>query len=367
MPVKISLVVGARPNFIKAAPLMEELKKYPDNVIPTLIHSGQHYDNNLSQLFFDELKMPEPDIFLGVGSASHAVQTSRIMIELEKLWLENPPDLVIVFGDVNSTMAAALVAAKLCIKLAHVEAGLRSFDNSMPEEINRIVTDRLSDYHFISEVSGLVNLKNEGISGDGMDLVGNIMIDSLVKHLEAAKISDILGRLSLEPGKYAAMTLHRPANVDNKEILESLITVFNKIGQEMPIIFPCHPRTQKNIDNFGLRDKFDENSLRVIDPLGYLDFLKLQSEAGFVLTDSGGIQEETTYLNIPCITIRDNTERPVTVDVGSNIVTGVNPSRILEEAGKILSGKPKLGSIPELWDGRTAKRITEYLIKEFSD
>jgi len=366
MPKRLDLVVGARPNFMKAAPLMAELNKYPDKFSPRLIHSGQHYDQKLSQLFFEELKMPQPDVYLGVGSATHAVQTSRIMVELEESWMKQRPDMVIVFGDVNSTMAAAIVAAKLCIKIAHVEAGLRSFDNTMPEEINRIVTDRLSDILFISEPSGTENLKAEGVPVEKLVFVGNIMIDSLITHLEAARKSDILKSLGVDSGKYIAMTMHRPANVDNQEILSSLLEVFNRIGRTCPIIFPCHPRTRKNLEAFGLMDKIDSSALRLIEPLGYLEFLRLQSEARLVLTDSGGIQEETTYLNIPCITMRENTERPVTVDEGSNIITGVNPIKILESAEKSLSGKIKSGKVPEKWDGRTAHRIVDYLADYFN-
>ncbi len=363
MSLKISLVVGARPNFMKAAPLMAELKKYPALFAPQLIHSGQHYDEKLSRLFFDELKMPQPDTYLGVGSASHAVQTSRIMTALEEVWLKNPCDLVVVFGDVNSTMAASIVAAKLCIKIAHVEAGLRSFDNTMPEEINRIVTDRLSDYLFISEPSGIVNLKSEGVPEEKLKFVGNIMIDTLVAHLEVARKSGILEQFGLKPQNYIAMTMHRPANVDNPELLGTLIEIFNEIGRECPIIFPCHPRTQKNMAAFGLIDKIDKKALRLTEPLGYLDFLKLQSEARLVMTDSGGIQEETTYLNIPCITMRENTERPVTVEVGSNIITGVDPHIIRDAAFKSLRGETKKGRVPDLWDGHTAERIVDYLRK----
>jgi len=350
---------------MKAAPLMEEFRKQPDKFQPRLIHSGQHYDAKLSQLFFDELKMPQPDVYLGVGSGTHAVQTAKIMTSLEELWIKQPPDMIIVFGDVNSTMAAAIVAAKLCIKIAHVEAGLRSFDIAMPEEINRIVTDRLSDILFISEPSGTINLKNEGVPDEKTVFVGNIMIDSLITHLEAARKSTLLDELGIRSKQYIAMTMHRPANVDNEEILSSLITVFNQIGKVCPIIFPCHPRTKKNMEAFGLFDKMDSKAIRVIEPLGYLDFLRLQSEARLVLTDSGGIQEETTYLNIPCITMRENTERPVTVEVGSNIITGVDPQKILEAAQKSLGGKSKSGRIPEKWDGKTAFRIVEYLSDYF--
>jgi len=360
---RIVLVVGARPNFMKSAPLMRELGKYPDRFENILIHTGQHYDHKLSQLFFEELKMPKPDIYLGVGSGSHAEQTARIMIGLESELGELRPDLVVVFGDVNSTLATSVVTSKLWIKLAHVEAGLRSFDNRMPEEINRIVTDRLSDYLFVSEESGLINLKAEGVPDEKVHFTGNIMIDSLVSNLEVAGKSDILDRLSLKPREYIAMTMHRPANVDNAEIFKGIIAVMKQISKRIPIIFPCHPRTQKRIEEFGLAQAGDDQ-FRIVEPLGYLDFLHLQAQCRMVLTDSGGIQEETTYLQIPCITMRENTERPATVDVGTNIIAGVGPQRILQEATQTLDGRGKKGAIPELWDGKTAVRIVDILSKE---
>jgi len=356
------VIVGARPNFMKAAPLMRQLHKHKDQFEVTFIHTGQHYDHKLSQLFFDQLGLPKPDINLGVGSGSHAEQTSKIMIELEKLMLTSPPDLAIVFGDVNSTMATALVTSKLHIKLAHVEAGLRSYDKKMPEEINRIVTDRLSDLLFISEPSGTKNLLDEGVDKNKMFFVGNIMIDSLIANLEASKNSDILEKLNLKPQSYVAMTLHRPANVDNKEIFSNLLKVIEEIGAKIPVVFPCHPRTTKELSRFGLIENINKNALRIIEPLGYLDFLKLQSSCKFVLTDSGGIQEETTYLQIPCITLRNNTERPVTADEGSNVIVGVDSDKIRAAAMQILDNKFKAGRIPDLWDGHTAERIVDVLL-----
>jgi len=317
---KIVLVVGARPNFMKSAPLMRELQQNTDFFETVLIHTGQHYDYKLSQLFFDELKMPRPDLYLGVGSGSHAEQTASLLIELEKAFMNLSPDLVVVFGDINSTMAAAIVAAKLCIRLAHVEAGLRSFDHTMPEEINRIVTDRLSNYLFVSEPSGLKNLESEGVPKEKVFFTGNIMIDSLVSNLEVAAKSKILERLTLQPENYVTMTMHRPANVDDRESLEALMKGIGIISERMPVVFPCHPRTAKRMQEFGLAaNQNGGNGLHLIEPLGYLDFLKLQSNSRLVLTDSGGIQEETTYLGIPCLTMRENTERPATVDIGSNI------------------------------------------------
>ncbi len=363
MTCKPALVVGARPNFMKAAPLIKELRRFQDRFTPILIHTGQHYDHKLSKLFFDELNMPRPDVYLGVGSGSHAAQTAKIMMALEKTFLEERPDMVIVFGDVNSTLAASVVVSKLCIPLAHVEAGLRSFDNAMPEEINRIVTDRLSDYLFVSEKSGLVNLKQEGTSESKIFFVGNIMIDSLAGNLEKARQSDILDRLGLKPRNYVAMTMHRPANVDSPELLGSILDTVRTIGQKLPVVFPCHPRTRKMIEENNLAEIDDNTSLRILNPLGYLEFLRLQSEAKFVLTDSGGIQEETTYLRIPCLTVRENTERPSTVDIGSNIITGTDSGKILEAAENILAGNGKSGDIPDLWDGHTAERIVEILKK----
>lgn len=360
----INLVVGARPNFMKAAPLIAQLRNHSEQIKTTLIHTGQHYDYVLSEMFFEQLKMPKPDTYLGVGSGSHAEQTAKVMIGLEKVFTENRPELVVVFGDINSTLAASIVAAKLNIRLCHVEAGLRSFDQTMPEEINRIVTDRLSDYLFVSEKSGLQNLKNEGVSDDKIFFVGNIMIDSLTRNLQVSGTSDILSKLQLTPGEYVSMTLHRPASVDNKNILGDLLTTINKIGKNIPVIFPCHPRTKKNLEEFGLLDSIDSEALRLIGPLGYLDFLKLQSESKFVLTDSGGVQEETTFLNIPCITLRDNTERPITVEIGSNTITGLDPVRIREVVDQIQSGNAKQATIPELWDGNTAKRITDVLLSK---
>lgn len=362
---KIVLVVGARPNFMKSAPLMRELGKYPERFESILIHTGQHYDHKLSQLFFEELKMPKPDIYLGVGSGTHAEQTARIMIGLESELSELRPELVVVFGDVNSTLATAVVTAKLWIKLAHVEAGLRSFDHRMPEEINRIVTDRLSDFLFVSEESGLKNLKSEGVPDSKVFYTGNIMIDSLVSNLAVAGKSDILDRLSLKPREYIAMTMHRPANVDNAEILKSIIAVIKEISKRIPVVFPCHPRTQKRIEEFGLTQSGD-GQFRIVEPLGYLDFLHLQAESRLVLTDSGGIQEETTYLQIPCITMRENTERPATVDVGTNIIAGTDPQKILQSTIQTLDGKGKKGAIPDLWDGKAAVRIVETLSRKLS-
>lgn len=361
MRKEIAMVVGARPNFIKAAPLLKKLREHDEEFESFLIHTGQHYDRKLSELFFEQLDMPKPDIFLGVGSSSHAEQTAKIMIEIEKSFSSLKPDLIMVFGDVNSTMAAVIVAAKLRIKIAHVEAGLRSFDKSMPEEINRIVTDRLSDYLFVSEPSGMRNLQNEGVPIEKIFFAGNIMIDSLISNLERADSSGILKELSLEPKQYATITLHRPSNVDDRAVLSGLLGVIAEVGTKMPVAFPCHPRTKSRIEEFGLSSKVLNGNVRVIEPLGYLDFLKLQADSKIVLTDSGGVQEETTFMKIPCITIRDNTERPVTVEEGSNVLCGSDPNRILDVTSKILKGQMKESKIPELWDGQTSNRIVDVL------
>ena len=351
---------------MKAAPLIQKLRENEDDFETILIHTGQHYDKKLSELFFEQLQMPEPDIYLRVGSGSHAAQTARIMVEVERSFLEIKPDLVIVFGDVNSTMAAAIVAAKLCIKIAHIEAGLRSFDNTMPEEINRIVTYRLSDYLFVTEQSGLENLKNEGVPEEKIFFTGNIMIDSLVGNLEKAQNSDILNQLNLESGKYATVTMHRPSNVDDSEILAGLFKVLTSVSKIMPVVFPCHPRTKSRIEEHGLMKDVSSDNIHMIEPLGYLDFLKLQSDSRIVLTDSGGVQEETTYLGIPCVTMRDNTERPVTVEIGSNILCGSDPNRILNASNEILSGTQKDSDVPKLWDGQTAGRIIDIMKTEMT-
>lgn len=357
----IILIVGARPNFMKSAPLMRALTQRTDIFDTKLIHTGQHYDHKLSKLFFDELKMPEPDYYLGVGSDTHARQTAKIMIELEKNFTANQPDLVVVFGDVNSTLAASLVASKMGIKLAHVEAGLRSFDMSMPEEINRIVTDRLSDYLFVSEESGVDNLKNEGVPDEKIFYTGNIMIDSLVSNLEKAGQSEIISQLKLEAGNYVTMTMHRPSNVDSPDTLKQMLEAIVDVSREIPVVFPCHPRTKQRIEDFNIPQLDSNVGLKIIEPLGYLDFLKLQSSSKAVLTDSGGVQEETTFLKIPCITMRDNTERPSTVSIGTNVLIGSDPDKIRKTTLDAVNGNSKKGEIPHLWDGHTAERIVQIL------
>jgi UDP-N-acetylglucosamine 2-epimerase (non-hydrolysing) len=360
---KIMVVVGARPNFMKAAPLINRMKLFPNALDPVLLHTGQHYDQKLSGLFFDELKLPKPDIYLGVGSGSHAVQTAKIMVEFEKIVMENPPDLLVVLGDVNSTVACALVAAKRHIPIAHVEAGLRSLDMGMPEEINRVLTDRISNYLFVTELSGYRNLISEGVDDSKIYFVGNVMIDSLMAHLNLANERPILAELGLEAKNYALLTLHRPDNVDNEETLTPLVEALSTLAQKIPVVFPCHPRTRNNIDKFELSHYFGPQGIRLVEPAGYLDFLKLEREAAMVLTDSGGIQEETTILGVPCLTLRKNTERPATITEGTNVLVGPYPERILAAAENILGGKIKEGQIPKYWDGRAAERIVDVFVE----
>ena len=367
--MKILSVVGTRPNFIKIAPISEGLKI--KGISHTLVHTGQHYDYRMSKFFFDDLGLPKPDIDLGVGSGTHAQQTAEIIKRFEPVVNRTNPDIVVVVGDVNSTMATALTAVKLDIPVAHVEAGLRSFDRSMPEEINRILTDTISSLHFTTEQSANKNLIREGIPEEGIFFVGNTMIDTLLKHVDKASNSDILERLGIESGEYGIITLHRPSNVDKKEELQNILDALDEIARDLPLIFPCHPRTKRRIIEFGLNNflkcQFSWhnwqngpnrlNGIFVIDPLGYLDFLKLMKEARIVFTDSGGIQEETTVLGIPCLTLRYNTERPITITSGTNVLVGSDKERIINEARKRLNGLSPQYSIPPLWDGHAAERI----------
>jgi UDP-N-acetylglucosamine 2-epimerase (non-hydrolysing) len=360
--VKIDCVVGARPNFMKMAPIIDALKGVP-GMVPRLIHTGQHYDEAMSRVFFDDLGLPKPDVFLGVGSGGHSEQTARVMIEFDRVVELDRPDFVLVVGDVNSTMAAALVAAKRMIPIGHVEAGLRSFDRTMPEEVNRIVTDVLSDLLFITSADAAENLAKEGIDASKIRFVGNVMIDSLLKHRErAATTSRALETFGLTPRRYVLVTLHRPSNVDEKDSLEALLGVLGRLSEERPVLFPVHPRTRSRITEFSLETRVAAHPhLRLTEPLGYLDFLRLLDQAELVLTDSGGIQEETTVLGIPCLTLRPNTERPITIHEGTNILVGTDPKRIVEEGLKILSGGARTGQIPKFWDGHAAERIAQAL------
>ena len=357
---KIQLIVGARPNFMKMAPLYREFKKYPNEFEVQLIHTGQHYDEKMSKVFFTELEMPQPDEYLGVGSGTHAVQTAKILESYEEILLKDRPDLVIVAGDVNSTVACALDAVKLHIPVAHLEAGLRSFDRGMPEEINRILTDSISDYLLTPSLDGNHHLKNEGVPEDKITFVGNIMIDSLINFLPKAEKSNILDTYNLSENNFVLVTLHRPSNVDTKEGLTIILDAFEEISKNIKLIFPIHPRTLKRINELDLSQKVkDMKNLILLDPIGYYDFIRLQKDAKFILTDSGGIQEESTYLGVPCLTLRPNTERPITITEGTNKLVELNTKRIIAEANKILNGQQKIGKIPELWDGKTAARIVE--------
>ena len=360
---KIISVVGARPNFMKVAPIHKAFQMYKDKVEHLICHTGQHYDKKMSKIFFEDLEMPFPDFYLGVGSGSHAEQTAKIMIEFEKVLNNEKPDLIIVVGDVNSTVACSLVAAKLNIKVAHVEAGLRSFDRTMPEEINRLLTDAISDYLFVSEKSGLKNLQNEGIKEDKIYFTGNVMIDSLMHYLSKAEKSHVLNDYSLNPSEHILVTLHRPSNVDSKDFLKDLILLFEKLAEKRKIIFPVHPRTKKNLEDSGYTNNVNKNII-LTEPIGYIDFLALTKNSGLIITDSGGIQEESTYLGIQCITVRNNTERPVTVEIGTNHLIGTDLTNVEKCAADIFSGKIKKGEIPELWDGKTSERIVKYLLPD---
>jgi UDP-N-acetylglucosamine 2-epimerase (non-hydrolysing) len=408
--MKITIVVGARPNFMKAAPITAAIAEYnrraadksngngstgPDHIQCSLVHTGQHYDARMSDAFFADLNMPQPDVFLGAGSGSHAVQTAEIMKRFEAVLLEQRPDVLVVVGDVNSTLACALVASKINFPdgqarplIAHVEAGLRSCDRSMPEEINRVLTDHLCDFLFVTEESGLRNLDAEGIHRERAFFVGNTMIDSLLAYQEKAESSPVLDRLGLrilngngtrKSKPYVLLTLHRPANVDNPKIFREILSGLEELVAAYPVIFPAHPRTQKQIRQYGLESHFRAagqtaahangknaaNGIVMIDPQGYLDFLCLMKHARLVVSDSGGIQEETTSLGVPCVTVRENTERPVTVDCGSNVLAGVRAEGIRKAIRQQLERK-RANTAPYLWDGRAARRIVEILAREGS-
>ncbi len=352
------IVAGARPNFMKIAPLTWELKARGTAEL-TLVHTGQHYDRQMSELFFEQLEIPRPDVNLNVGGGSHAVQTAEIMRRFEPVLLERRPDVVIVVGDVNSTVACAMTSVKLGIPVAHVEAGLRSFDRSMPEEINRLLTDAISEWLFVSEPSGVTNLEREGVAGQRIHFVGNVMIDTLLATRDLAEQSDVLQRLSLESRGYAVVTLHRPANVDHPAVFQGLMNALAEIATQTPIVFPVHPRTRAALEGSPV---IKDSDIRLIDPLGYLDFMKLVAHSQLVLTDSGGLQEETTILGIPCLTLRENTERPVTIAEGTNTLVGLDPVRIVEEGLKALRVRPTAGRQPKYWDGQAAKRILNVLL-----
>jgi UDP-N-acetylglucosamine 2-epimerase (non-hydrolysing) len=373
---KIISVVGARPNFMKLAPLERELRKYRSRVIHKIVHTGQHYDYKLSRIFFKDLDLPSPDIYLGIGSASHAEQTAKIMAEFEKVVLKEKPDLVIVFGDVNSTLACSLVCSKIAysssktIPAAHVEAGLRSFDTSMPEEINRIVTDSLSEFLFITEKAGVDNLRKEGIPRKKIFLTGDLMIDSLVINRKKFANSGAAKKFKVKQGEFALVTIHRPVNVDNRKNLSKVISLLKKIseytlkaGFNHKIIFPVHPRTQKMLDVFGLKNKLESvKNIIPAGPIGYTDFISLLMKSKLVITDSGGIQEEATFLKIPCLTLRNSFERPETISMGTNTLCGLDEMLIMSKVKEIYEGKYKKGKTPRLMDGKTSARIAKILI-----
>lgn len=370
---KIISVVGARPNFMKMAPLHKELLKHKTKVLHKIVHTGQHYDKQLSEIFFKQLGLPKPHINLGVGSGSHAEQTAETMVKFEKVVLKEKPDMVLVYGDVNSTLAASIVCSKILqngkpVPVAHIESGLRSFDRTMPEEINRIVTDSISNYLFVPEEDGMTNLRNSGINKNKIFFVGNIMIDSLVGYLSHAKHSKIHKELCISKNNYALVTLHRPSNVDSKNNFIKILNIFkdiNKLSPVTEIVFPVHPRTVKMIEKFNLYKELENiHNLVITQPIGYIDFLSLINFSEFVITDSGGIQEETSYLNVPCLTLRENTERPVTIKYGSNVLCGSNQNLIYNELKKIFSGKTKKSKSLKFYDGKTAPRIVNIIINK---
>ena len=359
--MKAISVVGARPNFMKVAPLHRALLE--NGTFESLIvHTGQHYDERMSDVFFRQLELPKPDVYLGVGSGSHAEQTARVMVAFEEVVLREQPDIVIVVGDVNSTLACSLVAAKLHVPVAHVEAGLRSGDRRMPEEINRLATDSISDYLFVTEQSGLDHLRAEGVPDEKVFFVGNVMIDSLVHLREKAAASPILNELGLEPEDYALMTMHRPSNVDNEPGLRELLQTIEGIAETVRVVFPMHPRTRQRFEAFGLGERLrDVQTATLLEPLGYLEFLKLMEHAAVVVTDSGGIQEETTYLCVPCLTLRENTERPITIEMGTNELLPMEAKRVVGRVRAVMQEEKAEGGIPPLWDGGAAERIVKVL------
>ena len=364
--LKVINVVGARPNFMKVAPIVEAMRRRAGDFAPVVLHTGQHYDERMSDAFFRDLGLPHPDVHLGVGSGSHAQQTAAVMQRFEPVLLDERPDWVLVVGDVNSTLACALVCAKLGVRVAHVEAGLRSRDRTMPEEINRLLTDQISDLLLTPSADADRNLLAEGITPERIRLVGNVMIDSLLKHLALAESSKAREELGVEGRPYAVVTLHRPSNVDDPAALRGIVSALVRVSARLPVVFPAHPRTRNRLAEFGLLESFrTAPALRLTEPLGYLDFLRLYSGAALVLTDSGGVQEETTALGIPCLTLRENTERPVTVEMGTNKVVGRDPERIVAEAVRALEGTRggHTPRVPPLWDGKTADRILDALLE----
>jgi UDP-N-acetylglucosamine 2-epimerase (non-hydrolysing) len=357
----LTCVVGARPNFMKVAPILAAAARRPEFRCQ-LVHTGQHYDERMSTLFFRELGLPEPDEYLGIGSGNHAEQTARVMLAFDAVLERQPTDLALVVGDVNSTLACAMVAAKRGVKVAHVEAGLRSRDRAMPEEINRILTDQISDLLFTTERSAGDNLEAEGVHPDRIHFVGNVMIDTLLSHRDRARRNDILERLELTPHTYALCTLHRPSNVDTPAAAENTVLALEAVAARLPVVLPFHPRTQAKLQQFGLLERVQGHaSVTVVEPLGYLEFIALMDQSRLVFTDSGGVQEETTALGVPCLTFRENTERPVTVTEGTNRLVGLSPRAAAAAVDELLAGRGPVGCVPELWDGRAAERILSVL------
>ena len=358
-PVTILSVVGARPNFMKVAPIARQIARDAPTWRHRIVHTGQHYDPNMSEVFFRDLEIPEPDVYLGVGSGTHAEQTARVMLELEAHLNRETPDLLLVVGDVNSTLAATLVAVKRCIPVAHVEAGLRSYDREMPEEINRVITDAVADLLLTPSADADENLKREGVDAARIHRVGNVMIDSLLRYVPRARQTRAWEALDLVPRGYALVTLHRPSNVDDPATLRGVLKVLTQLAGRLPVVFPVHPRTRKMLQQLGLGQL--PPALRLVDPIGYLEFLGLQAEARLVLTDSGGIQEETTVLGVPCLTLRKNTERPITVSEGTNRIVGSDAHAVWDAAREALDQPMPAAKPPALWDGHTAERIVAVL------
>lgn len=363
--IKILSVVGARPNFMKVAPLHRAFAA-SGQIESRIVHTGQHYDAKMSDIFFNQLGLPQPHYYLGIGGGSHTYQKANVMLKFEEVLQEEQPNLVLVVGDVNATTATTLVAVKEGIPVAHVEAGLRSGDRKMPEEVNRVVTDAICQYHFVTEHSGLVNLARESTTSKGVHFVGNVMIDSLVHFREKAAEGTILEELGLQPKSYLLTTMHRPHNVDNVTGLKDIMDILRRSAAALPVVFPMHPRTRNNLTRFGLLEEvLSIKNLHILEPQGYLQFLQLMDNARLIVTDSGGIQEETTFLQVPCLTFRDTTERPITVELGTNILMAdLNPDTVMTEVHNILDGRAKAGVVPPLWDGKAAERIREILVSE---